>query len=157
MRIEDYDSACDVIRPADIESALRKRRDGGVNAFWLGRIAGGFPALNILNGDLAHAHYFPDADHPGFASVGGSLGLVMKNTLCFSTATPKKNAEIMNDEIVLFSDALKAAQEFAVSNAMPKCLRWDSLVGENDLSGRWRLVCGRSGASRGGFVATSRS
>jgi hypothetical protein len=108
MKIEDYDSACDVISPADIESALRKRRDGGVNEFWLGRIAGGLP--------------------PGFASVGGSLGLDHEGHTIFSHGHAEEKCQIMNDEIVLFSDALKAAQEFAVSNAMPKCLRWDSLV-----------------------------
>jgi hypothetical protein len=130
MRIEDYDSARDVMRPADIESALRRRRDGGVNEFWLGRIAGGFPALNILvSGDLAHVHYFPDADHPGFASVGGSLGLGHEGHTVFFHGHAEEKCQIMNDEIVLFSDALNAAQEFAISNAMPKCIRWDSLVG----------------------------
>ncbi len=35
---------------------------------------------------------------------------------------------IMNEAVVPFSDALKAAQEFAISRAMPKCIRWNSLI-----------------------------
>jgi hypothetical protein len=35
MRIHDYDSVCDVAKPADIAAALSKRHDGGINSFWL--------------------------------------------------------------------------------------------------------------------------
>jgi hypothetical protein len=34
----------------------------------------------------------------------------------------------MNEAVVSFWDALKAAQEFAISGTMPKSIRWDSLV-----------------------------
>jgi hypothetical protein len=30
----------------------------------------------------------------------------------------------MNEQVVEFSDAMKVAQEFAVSPSMPKCIRW---------------------------------
>jgi hypothetical protein len=33
----------------------------------------------------------------------------------------------MNEAGVPFSDALKAAQEFAISKSMPKCIQWNEL------------------------------
>jgi len=35
MRIQDYDSVCDVTKPADIAAALSKRHGNGINSFWL--------------------------------------------------------------------------------------------------------------------------
>jgi hypothetical protein len=34
----------------------------------------------------------------------------------------------MNEAVVPFSEALRVAQEFAISSARPKCIPWDSLV-----------------------------
>jgi hypothetical protein len=55
MRIEDFDSECDVTKPADVEAALSKRHDGGINSFWLSHEAEEFPAINIMvKGELAY-------------------------------------------------------------------------------------------------------
>jgi hypothetical protein len=119
---------CDVTAPADIEAALRKRHGAGINSFWLGYEAGGFPALNILvKGNLAHVHYFPNEDHPGFASVA-KLPVPRPDELRVFFINPTEEIDILNGEVIPFSDALKAAQEFAVSATMPKCIRWNSLV-----------------------------
>jgi hypothetical protein len=129
MFVQDFDSTHNVENPADIEAVLSRRHRTGVNSFWLGQRAGGFPAINIMvNGNLAYVHYFPKEDHPGFASVGGSLGLNPEGDTIFFHDNTEETCPIMNDAVVPFSDALKAAQEFAVSNARPKCLQWDSLV-----------------------------
>ena len=129
MFIQDLESTHDVERPADINACLSKRNRAGVNSFWIGRVAGGFPALNIMvNGGLAYVHYFPKEDHAGYASVGGSLGLVPEGDTAFFHDNTEEPVQIMNVSVVPFSDALKAVQEFAVSNAMPKCIQWDSLV-----------------------------
>lgn len=48
MRIQDYDSVCNVKSPADIEAALRKRHGAGRNAFWLSHGTEPFPAINIM-------------------------------------------------------------------------------------------------------------
>jgi hypothetical protein len=129
MRIEDCDSAHDVEKPADIATVLSKRRGIGGNSFWMGQTAGGFPAINIMvNGGLACLHYFPKEGHPGFSSVGGSLGLNPEGYTIFHHDGTEETSQIMNDAVVPFSDALRAAQEFAISKTMPKCIEWESLI-----------------------------
>ena len=67
MKIEDYDSECDVTNPTDIEAALRKRHDGGINSFWLSHGASKFPAIGILvKGDLLTFIIFLELGDPGF-------------------------------------------------------------------------------------------
>jgi hypothetical protein len=34
---------------------------------------------------------------------------------------------VVNHQIVLFSDALRVAQEFAISTKLPKCIEWFKL------------------------------
>jgi hypothetical protein len=36
--------------------------------------------------------------------------------------------DILNEAVVPFAEALKVAQEFAVSKEMPKCIPWNSLI-----------------------------
>ncbi len=69
MKIEDYDSVCEAANPQEIEAALSKRHDNGMNSFWLTDGKRDFPYINILaKGDLAYVHYFPEERHPVFAS-----------------------------------------------------------------------------------------
>jgi hypothetical protein len=127
MRIEDYDSVCDVTKLADIEAALSKRHDGGVNSFWLSHGAKKFPALGILvKGDLANVHYFPRDRDPGFASVAKVLGPRPEETSTFFVR-PTEKIWVRNGAVIPFSDALKVAQEFAISTTIPKCIQWFEL------------------------------
>jgi hypothetical protein len=126
--IQDFDSAHNVENPADIEAILSKRHRTGINSFWLGQSAGGFPAINIMvNGDLACVHYFPKEHDAGFTSVGGSLGLSPEGDTVFFDNNTNEACPIMNDSVVPFSEALKAAQEFAISKTMPTCMQWFEL------------------------------
>jgi hypothetical protein len=128
MRVEDFEIGLDVTTMQELEAALSRRHGVGINSFWLAHVVGGFPAINIVvKGDLAHVHYFPKEDHPGFKSVADLPGPRPRDTSVFFIA-PKEKIWVLNDGIVPFSQALKAAEEFAVSNAMPKCVRWRSLV-----------------------------
>jgi hypothetical protein len=127
MIIEDYDSDHNVTEPADIEAVLSKRYPGGINSFWLYRGPEQFPSINIsVKGDLAYVHYFPTDGHPGFASVGNSDPRSSETSIFFIRPTEK--IWVLNSTLVPFSDALKAAQEFAVSGAAPRCIQWNSLV-----------------------------
>ena len=45
----------------------------------------------------------------------------------FFMSSSDEPVEIMNDAVVLLSDALKVAQEFAISATMPKCIQWFEL------------------------------
>jgi len=74
MRIQDYDSVCDVTNPADIEAALSKRHDGGINSFWLSHGTELFPTIGMLvKGSLANVHYIPKDRDAGFTSVAKML------------------------------------------------------------------------------------
>src|SRR5258708_1335316 len=108
MFIQDLQSCHDVGSPAEIDAVLSKRDRAGANSFWIGRVAGGFPALNIMvNGGLAYVHYFPKEDHAGYASVGGSLGLMPEGDTAFFHDKTEEAVQIMNEAVVPFSDALK--------------------------------------------------
>jgi hypothetical protein len=125
MRIQDYDTVWEVTNPADIEAALRTRHGAERNSFWLSHGRREFPAINIMvHGGLAYIHYLPARRHPGFASIGTAPGLRSGEETIFYLNSPIEPLGIMNEAVVRFPDALKAAQEFAVSTAMPRCIRW---------------------------------
>jgi hypothetical protein len=128
MRIEDFDSEHDVTRPEDIAAALSKRDGRGINSFSLSHGAEEFPSINIMvKGELAYVHYFPKHRHPGYTSVAKVLGPIQKGTSIFFLY-PTEKVWVLNSALIPFSDALKVAQEFATSTAMPKCIQWNSLV-----------------------------
>jgi len=131
MKTEDFDSVQDLTTPLEIERALSKRHDSGINSFWLFHGAEERPAINIMvNGDLAYVHYFPDDDHPGYGSAGAVPNLSRGGkTNSFMHSSDQPNP-IRNDAVVPFSKALKVAQEFAVSKSLPKCIPWRSLAQE---------------------------
>ena len=127
MRIEDYDSVCDVTKAADIETALSKRHGGGTNSFWLSHKSEEFPTINIMvKGDLAYVHYFPKDRDPGFASVAKVVGPRPNETSIFFVH-PTEKVWVLNGALIPFSEALKAAQEFSISTTMPKCIQWSAL------------------------------
>jgi hypothetical protein len=129
MRIWDFEGAHDATTPTEVEAVLNKRYGAGLNSFWIGHEDGKFPAMNIMvNGDIAYVHYFPKQGHPGLASVGSVPCLRSGEFTEFFPSESKESLDIMNEAIVPVSDALKAAQEFAASKTLPKCIQWNSLV-----------------------------
>ena len=128
MRIQDYDTTWDVRNPADIEAVLSKRHGTGRNGFWLSYGSEKNPAINILvKGELAYILYFPKEGHPGFASVGMLSSLEPQGDTSFFPDHTNESLEIMNDAVVRFSDALRVAQEFAISPELPKSIQWSEL------------------------------
>jgi hypothetical protein len=124
MRVEDFDPECDVASPADIDAALRRRHGVGVNSFWLSHGVDEFPSINILvKGGLAYVQYFPQRAQAGFASLAKEPGPKPGETSIF-LLDPTEKVWVRNDALVPFQDALKAAQEFAISKALPKCIQW---------------------------------
>jgi hypothetical protein len=127
MRIDDYDSVCEVAKPADIEVALGKRHGNGINSFWLTHGGKRYPAINIMvKGDLATVHYLPKHRDAGFVSVGEVAGPRANETTIFFVG-PTEEIWVANYQLVPFSDALKAAQEFAISKTLPKSIQWFEL------------------------------
>jgi hypothetical protein len=92
MRVEDYDSRCEVADPADIDAVLSKRHGDGLNSFWLSHGAEDFPAINIpVRGELTYVHYFPKHRHPGFASAAKVPGPRSNETRIFFRVPERKN------------------------------------------------------------------
>lgn len=128
MRIEDYNTVWNVTSPADVEVALTIRHGAGRNAFWLSHGSDKSPAINIMvRGDLAYVHYFPKDRHPGFASIGTVPSLSLGGDTSFFPDNTEETFEILNEAVVQFADALKVAQEFAVSPELPKSIQWSEL------------------------------
>lgn len=128
MRIQDFEIVLDANATEEIEAALSRRHYDGINAFWLSHGSELYPAINIaVKGNVAHLHYFPGGDHPGFASLSTDPVQRPHETSIFFL-NPRERIDVRNDELVDFSQALRAAREFAVSAARPNCIKWDSLV-----------------------------
>jgi hypothetical protein len=124
MWVEDFGCGRDITTPQDLAAALNKRYGDGINSFWLSHGVDEFPAINILvKGGLAYVHYFPELARAGFASLAREPGPKPNETSVF-LLDPTEKVWIRNDALVPFQDALKAAQEFAISKALPKCIRW---------------------------------
>src|SRR5258708_5310504 len=91
MRIQDYDSVWNVTKPADIEAALNKRHDGGINSFWLSHGTGLFPVIGMLvKGNLANVHYIPRDRDAGFTSVAKVLESSSEETSVFFVRPTEK-------------------------------------------------------------------
>jgi hypothetical protein len=127
MKIQDNDSVSNVTSPAEVEAALGKRHNGR-NSFWLSHGAELYPVINILVvGDFAYLEYFPSEGHPGFIPTGVPPILSPSGYTAFFPDDTNETLQIMNEAVVPFSEALKAAQEFAISKTLPKCIRWFEL------------------------------
>jgi hypothetical protein len=81
----------------------------------------------MVSGDLAYVHYFPKDRHPGFASLGMLPGLRPGGDTSFFPDDTNETFEIMNQAVVRFADALRVAQEFAISPELPKSIQWSEL------------------------------
>jgi hypothetical protein len=124
VRIHDYESVRDVTEPADIAAALSRRYGRGINSFWLSHGAELYPTINIMvNGNLAGVHYLPKDRDAGFVPVAEVPGLSPSETTVFFVS-PAEKIWVVNYQIISFSDALKVAQEFAISTKLPKCVEW---------------------------------
>jgi hypothetical protein len=128
MKIQDNESETNVTSSRDIEAALSKRQGSGRNSFWLSHGTELYPVISVLvNGDLAYLEYFPSDGHPGFTSVGGSLDLSPGGHTAFFPDDTHETLQIMNEAVVPFPDAVRAAQEFAISKTLPRCIEWVEL------------------------------
>jgi Immunity protein Imm1 len=129
MKIQDLSSAIfDASSSVDVERILLKRYDKGVNSFWIYHQPREKPLLLILvNNQLANLHYFPDEEHPGYASIGNVSSLPARGNTVFFMNSPKEEEEVPNDAIVPFAAALAAAKEFLVSTKLPASIEWFEL------------------------------
>jgi hypothetical protein len=129
MVVLDFGGTHYVNSDAQIEALLATRYEQSLNEFWLRHGKQIYPALLIqANGALACVHYFPkEEDHPGFQSMGPPPGLPATGRTLLASNTPTETFTMPNDAIVAFPLALAAAEEFARSPKLPRCIEWFEL------------------------------
>jgi len=130
MIIKDFKQTTHANNDSAIEAAMAKRYEVGVNSFWLTNGNSEYPALLVLvNQNSASAHYFPEADHPGFQSEGSQSALEPRGTQAFYLDGQPEPQLIVNEAIIGFDDAIIAAKEFAKTGKRPSALNWIDLSG----------------------------
>lgn len=115
----------DVIVSSESELAgiLEQRYGDGVNEFWMSR--GDEPSLALLvNRDRGCLHFFPDATHPGWQSLGERDD---DELVRFSANSPAEAQEMPMYTTVPIELALRAARDFFHAKRMSACIRWAEL------------------------------
>jgi hypothetical protein len=64
------------------------------------------------------------SEHAGHVSVGAVPGLDPAGSTRFVSHYSEYGEECPNDQVVLFLDALRAAQEFLATERLPRCITW---------------------------------
>ena len=124
MRVEHFGGTDQIRDAAGLCELLKKRYGDDVNEFF---ISGEdlYPLLSILvRGSVACLHFFPQADHPGFISVGAKK---RDGVLVFYTNTPTEEIEVDARAGIPFEQAQTAAKEFLELGSMPAFVQWKEL------------------------------
>jgi len=124
MKIEHFGGAREIADGAALDGVLAARYGDDANEYWLYGAAS-YPCLAIcVRGSSAYLHFFPEENHPGFASLGE--GTAEGISRFFSNA-PTETIEVPANAVVPFEAARTAAQEFFRSGSLPRSLRWTEL------------------------------
>jgi hypothetical protein len=127
MRIFDFEGEIEAHSDAELEVILERRFGDGVNGFWLAHEQE-YPVISLLvNGSLATLVYFPEEFHPGFRSVGCLQELTPGEMTTFYLDNPRQEQPMLNESVIHFSDALRAAKEFLHSESLPQSIKWSEL------------------------------
>jgi len=128
MKLEDFKGAEEINDDVELETALKKRYGNDANSFWLTHKSQKYPSMAVLvKGNLASVNYFPEEDSAGFRSVGNVDGLTPGEMSIFYLDSENQEQEVLNDSIVPFKDAVKAAKEFLTSSKLPTSIQWFEL------------------------------
>lgn len=128
MNVEDFKGVVYQAPDRDqLEAVLMRRHGNGVNEFWLSHGNDRYPAIVLsVKGDLAAVHYFPKEGHPGFTLTGNLAGLQPGETK-FWISAGGETIDVMNDAVIPFAVALAVANEFLISDELPRSLEWFEL------------------------------
>ncbi len=128
MKLEDFNGAHEIKNDVELETALNKRYGHDANSFWLTHNSKKYPSMALLvRGNFASINYFPQEDSAGFRSTGNVDGLAPGEMSIFYLDSENQEQEILNDSIVSFADAVRAAKEFLSSSKLPSSIEWFEL------------------------------
>jgi hypothetical protein len=113
----------------ELDVVLSQRRDDGANAFWLSHDGKEYPSLALLVKDeLASATYFPEDRDAGYVPVGNLAGLPVEESTRFSISSFEADDLLVDNDAVLPTTlAMKLADEFFHSDALPPAVEWQQL------------------------------
>ena len=153
MKVEDINGVCEAATFQELETRLMRRHGDGFNSFWLSHGGEDYPTLSLLvKGELATLAYITAKSDAGFRSVGNMLELTPGEMTTFSISMNRADDIcVLNDAVLPFSAALRAAKEFFVSKDLPASVKWLDL-GSDDcrlyylgtdaiINGQWEAAC----------------
>jgi hypothetical protein len=110
----------------DLELILNRRREDGLNSFWLCNTNEEFPRLSVLVKDhLATLYFLPTENGTSFRSIGALSHLQSGELITFAMSNYRADdVSVPNDAVVPFSLALQAAKEFLGSDSLPRSIQW---------------------------------
>lgn len=127
MTIEHFIKTEKVNNVSDIKSILNKKTEKGVNEFIIS-LDSPYPYIIIsVNGNKACLSYFRYDDDPGFHSINNAVKSYENGITIFYTNTEDEEIEVENCAIVTIEQAVKAVEEFFLTEQLPKCIEWEEL------------------------------
>jgi hypothetical protein len=129
MRVIDFEGVHEAASVEELDTILNRKHGGGLNSFWLSQGSNTYPTLSLLvKGDLATINYIPKEHDAGFRSVGNVRGLNLEGTTTFAMSNDRADdVVVLNDAVLSFAAALKAAKEFFSSKDLPRSVQWMQL------------------------------
>jgi hypothetical protein len=128
VTITDMKTSKDVFSNAELREALSIRYDNGVNSFDIVPIGQSAPHLTVIvNQNVGTLHYIESFQKAGFVPNNPENNLDPNGFTTLYYGMPNSIQETSNPQIVAASDALRAAEEFAATHALPTSIRWTEL------------------------------
>ena len=125
LTVEDFGGVTQISSESQLEVVDRRFGAANANELWITRGDERFPAIAVLvRGELACAHYFPDEQHAGVASIGDRN---RAGTVTFLVNTPAEMIEVAAAMVVPFSLVREAIKLFLRSAGLPNCIEWQEL------------------------------
>ena len=126
--IFDMENTKDVFSIAELREVLSTRYENNANSFEIEPLKNKDSHLTVIIKDIFGViNYFDSTKDENFVSDNpdNSLDRDGFTTLYYENA--KVGEEFMNRQIVSASDAMRAAEEFAVTMALPTAVQWIEL------------------------------
>src|SRR5258708_24352385 len=125
MRVYDFNGPYEANSIQDLETLLMRRDGHGANGFWLSHESALYPTLSLLvKDDLAYLHYVPKENEAGFRSVGKMASVLPGKMTTFFINKDGDQITVLNDAVLPFSAALRAAKPFFFSTELPQSVQW---------------------------------
>jgi hypothetical protein len=128
VTISDMENTKDVFSVAELREILSMRYDNDANSFEIVPFGKDVPHLTIvIKQNMSVLNYFDSSETAGFVSDNPDNKLDPNGFTTLYYQSPVSGEEYWNRQIVSASDAMRAAEEFAVTMALPTAVRWVEL------------------------------